>query len=55
MLDSSPTPANHGVIGLTKSAAMEYAKRGVRNNDVCPGMIGTPMSEQMVAAVEVRS
>ncbi len=42
--------AKHDVIGLTKSAATEYAKRGIRINDVCPGTIQTPMSDQMVAA-----
>ncbi len=42
--------AKHGVLGFTKSAALEYATRGLRVNAVCPGMIHTPMSDQMVAS-----
>jgi short-subunit dehydrogenase len=41
--------AKHGVIGFTKSAALEYASRGVPINAVCPGLIWTPMADQMVA------
>jgi len=38
--------SKHGVIGLTKAAANEYATRGLRINAVCPAVIETPMVEQ---------
>jgi NAD(P)-dependent dehydrogenase (short-subunit alcohol dehydrogenase family) len=42
--------AKHGILGFTKSAALEYASRGIRINAICPGLIWTPMADQMVAA-----
>lgn len=42
--------AKHGVIGLTQSAAVEYAGRGIRINSVSPGLFHTAMSDQMIAA-----
>jgi NAD(P)-dependent dehydrogenase (short-subunit alcohol dehydrogenase family) len=38
--------AKHGVVGLTKSAALEYAEQGVRVNSICPSYVITPMVEK---------
>jgi NAD(P)-dependent dehydrogenase (short-subunit alcohol dehydrogenase family) len=44
---SAYTASKHGILGLTKNAAIEYANDGIRVNAVCPGAIMTPlMSEQ---------
>lgn len=44
------TAAKHAVVGLTKNAAVEYAKQNIRVNAVCPGLVATPMTQDAISA-----
>jgi NAD(P)-dependent dehydrogenase (short-subunit alcohol dehydrogenase family) len=45
--------SKHGMIGLTSSAALEYAPRGIRSNAIWPGTIETPMVTHVIANGEL--
>jgi NAD(P)-dependent dehydrogenase (short-subunit alcohol dehydrogenase family) len=48
------TAGKHGVVGLTRHAALKHARAGIRVNAVCPGVIETPMTDSVAANPEIR-
>ncbi|QLL07881.1 SDR family NAD(P)-dependent oxidoreductase [Mycobacterium vicinigordonae] len=52
---SAYTASKHGVLGLVRAAAVEYARKHITVNAVCPGYVDTPMTDDTVASVSART
>ena len=48
-VNSAYCASKHGVVGISRSVALEYAEQGIRVNAICPGWIETPMTDPVTA------
>lgn len=51
---SAYVAAKHGVVGFTKAVALEYAKKGITVNAICPGWVLTPLIEKQIDIIAKR-
>src|SRR5262245_28468235 len=49
------TASKHAVVGMTRTAAMEFARHGIRVNAICPGPIETPMTAELHSRLDPRA
>ena len=48
------TASKHAVVGMTRTAAMEFSRHGIRVNAICPGPIDTPMTQELHERLNAR-
>lgn len=51
---SAYVSAKHGIVGFTKAIALEYAKKGITSNALCPGWVFTPLIERQIKIISER-
>ncbi len=51
---SAYVSAKHGIVGFTKAVALEYAKKGITCNAICPGWVFTPLIQKQINIIAER-